>query len=633
MMNGKRKKAPNLGALLKTTPNSQKEIFILIGDNVWNFYRSDPKDLKTNGLGTGWKMLADLTDADNAKRYEEIPIILDNTNLSELYKLDILPLEHQVASIIDTDEFFKVKTSVDGITIRENQQVLTDLCTHLTKTTAIQHLTLRNNIGELLEDLSGYISRIRNNEASLEAATPELIELDAETLKKLSPAEKAEYFYKWLKIPLAYHADQGIIYRYNGIIWEIIQENELQRQIKQFFEEYGTKYGSVESLNNIIKCLNVDLPLFMQTDVKLLAFKNGVLNKNTLQFMPHSKDYYLTGVNPCDYLETQTPTPNFDKWINFISYDSIERKKSLLAALYMILNNRYDWQLTLELIGEAGSGKSTFLEVAKLISGEGNYTAIDLELLKDDKARDIILNKTFLFSPDQSRYIGDASIIKAISGGDDISFNPKNKKSFSSKVNAIIAICSNTLPIYKNDGGGMERRRVLFPFYKAVEDSERDDQLFEKIQQELGGIIRKLYDEFKQPEEAKQALLRQQKSKEALAMKTENDHILEFIEEFDLLPEVSNKGLILGSMKGMPSIESPFVFDRLYWCYLFFCDILGRTDKARLKPKDLLAEMQQAFKTAGYKIKFTNKQLKGGYNYTNATFKDKQKTIEKWRNA
>ncbi|MEE6076313.1 hypothetical protein [Avibacterium paragallinarum] len=83
----------------------------------------------------------------------------------------------------------------------------------------------------------------------------------------------------------------------------------------------------------------------------------------------------------------------------------------------------------------------------------------------------------------------------------------------------------------------------------------------------------------------------------------------------------------------MPSIESPFVFDRLYWCYLFFCDILGRTDKARLKPKDLLAEMQQAFKTAGYKIKFTNKQLKGGYNYTNATFKDKQKAIEKWRNA
>ena len=47
-----------------------------------------------------------------------------------------------------------------------------------------------------------------------------------------------------------------------------------------------------------------------------------------------------------------------------------------------------------------------------MISGEGNYTAIDLELLKDEKARDIILNKTFLFSPDQARFIGDSSILK-----------------------------------------------------------------------------------------------------------------------------------------------------------------------------------------------------------------------------
>ena len=46
--------------------------------------------------------------------------------------------------------------------------------------------------------------------------SPEMIELDAETLKKLSAAEVAEYFYKWQKKPLAYHSEQGIIYGYNG---------------------------------------------------------------------------------------------------------------------------------------------------------------------------------------------------------------------------------------------------------------------------------------------------------------------------------------------------------------------------------------------------------------------------------
>ena len=43
----------------------------------------------------------------------------------------------------------------------------------------------------------------------------------------------------------------------------------------------------------------------------------------------------------------------------------------------------------------------------------------------------------------------------------------------------------------------------------------------EKIQGELGGIIRKLYDEFSNPNDAKEALNRQRKSKEALEMKSE----------------------------------------------------------------------------------------------------------------
>ena len=57
----------------------------------------------------------------------------------------------------------------------------------------------------------------------------------------------------------------------------------------------------------------------------------------------------------------------------------------------------------------------------------------------------------------------------------------------------------------------MERRRVLFPFTRAVEEKDKDEHLVEKIQGELGGIIRKLYDEFSNPNDAKEALNRQRK--------------------------------------------------------------------------------------------------------------------------
>ena len=630
-MTGKRKSAPNLKEINKKGLPPQHEIFMLVGENVWNFYRSEPKNGKTNGQGLSWQRLADSTDSDNPERYTELPIVIDERELNKIQQWELLPNNHEVASLIDVSGFFALKSSENGINIRKNQVILTALCEHLAKSSQVKTLMLKDNLGQMLEDLSGYIQRIRNEETVL-ISEPELVELDAESLKKLSASDKAEYFCKWFKKPLAYHPEQGMIYGYNGIIWQIISDNELQRQMKLFFEHYGAKYGSAATLKNMIDCLNIDVPIFEQTEPHLLAFKNGVLNKNTLAFLPHSQNYYLTGFNDCDYLDKKLPTPNFDKWINFISNGKEARRKAILAALYMILNNRHEWQMTLELIGEPGSGKSTFLEVAKLITGKNNYTSIDLKILEDEKARDIILNKTFLFSPDQSKYIGEASIIKSISGGDDITFNPKNKKAFSAKVNAIIAICSNTLPIYKNDGGGMERRRVLFPFYHAVEEKDRDERLIAKIEKEIGGVIRKLYDEFPEPDGAKTALKAQKDSEEALEMKRKNDHLLEFIEEFSLLPQVTNQGIIVGSSRGMPTPDSLHIYDRLYWCYLLFCDIHGRSERSRLKPSDLLRELSVAFKTAGSKIKFSNRQLKGGYNYTNAIFKDKQSTIQKWRN-
>ncbi|WP_386692528.1 MULTISPECIES: DNA primase family protein [unclassified Lonepinella] len=634
MMNGRLKKAPNLKELIKQNPAPSDEIFILTGANVWAFYRKDPKDGKTDGQGIGYDLLNKANNQVLPESQDYKPIILDERQLTaELHKLELLPEQTQAASLIDISGFFALKANANGSNIRHNNELLSRLCQHLAKTARnLEKLCLKDSLGQLQEDLSGYIKRIRDEEVIVLTA-PELIELDADTLKKSNASERAEYFLKWFNKPLAYHPEQGIIYGYNGIIWQVIDDNQLQRLVKDFFAEYGAKYGSATTLKNVIDCLNVDLPYFQKTDEKLLAFKNGVLNKHTLEFMPHKQEHYLTGFNNCDYLDRALPTPIFDKYLDFIGNHNEDRKKALLGALYMILNVRNDWQLTLELIGEAGSGKSTFLEVAKLISGDNNHAAIDLEIIKDPKAIDMILNKSFLYSADQPKYIGDASIIKKISGGDEITFNPKNKKSFSAKVNAIIAICSNTLPIYKHDGGGMERRRVLFPFYQAVEESDKDPNLIAKLQLELGGIIRKIYDTFSDPNEAKQALLIQKNSQESLEMKRNNDHVLEFSAEFELMEQVSNKGLIIGSTRGSLGIDSDLICDRLYWLYLAFCEVRGIDQRSQLKPNDLFQALIIAFKTSGHKIKLTKRTIGGGYNHTNAILKDKEATLKKWRNS
>ena len=117
-MTGKRKSAPNLKEINKKGLPPQHEIFMLVGENVWNFYRSEPKNGKTNGQGLSWQRLADSTDSDNPERYTELPIVIDERELNKIQQWELLPNNHEVASLIDVSGFFALKSSENGINIR-----------------------------------------------------------------------------------------------------------------------------------------------------------------------------------------------------------------------------------------------------------------------------------------------------------------------------------------------------------------------------------------------------------------------------------------------------------------------------------------------------------------------------------
>src|SRR3712207_6174661 len=122
MMNGKLKKAPNLTEVIKQTASPQHEILILVGENVWGFYRKEISDKKGNGTGSGWQLLVDAIDSGNPERYNVAPVILDERDLDKIAKMEILPIKHEVASLIDVSGFFAVKSAENGVTIRERSE-------------------------------------------------------------------------------------------------------------------------------------------------------------------------------------------------------------------------------------------------------------------------------------------------------------------------------------------------------------------------------------------------------------------------------------------------------------------------------------------------------------------------------
>lgn len=73
----------------------------------------------------------------------------------------------------------------------------------------------------------------------------------------------------------------------------------------------------------------------------------------------------------------------------------------ILAALFMVLANRYDWQLFLEVTGPGGSGKSILAEIATMLAGEDNATSATIETLESPRERAALIGFSLIRLPDQ----------------------------------------------------------------------------------------------------------------------------------------------------------------------------------------------------------------------------------------
>jgi putative DNA primase/helicase len=169
-----------------------------------------------------------------------------------------------------------------------------------------------------------------------------------------------------------------------------------------------------------------------------------------------------------------------------------EKRDVILAALFMVLANRYDWQLFLEVTGPGGSGKSILAEIATMLAGEDNATSATIETLESPRERAALIGFSLIRLPDQEKWSGDGAGLKAITGGDAVSVDPKYKDAYSTHIPAVILAVNNNPMRFTDRSGGVSRRRVILHFPEQIAPEERDPQLKNKIARELAVIVRQL---------------------------------------------------------------------------------------------------------------------------------------------
>ena len=468
--------------------------------------------------------------------------------------------------------------------------------------------------GQKVENWREYLARERQNLS--DGLVSELPVKQKAQLSQMADSERAQLLADRFD-GVCVHPESEIVHVWRGGVWCPVSTMELSREMVAIYSEHRATF-SKRVINNAVEALKVIAEPMGEPSGDLLPFANGALDLKTGEFSPHTPENWITTHNGIEYTppapgeNIRDNAPNFHKWLEHAAGKDPRKMMRICAALYMIMANRYDWQMFIEATGDGGSGKSTFTHIASLLAGKQNTVSAEMTSLDDAGGRAQVVGSRLIVLADQPKYTGEGTGIKKITGGDPVEINPKYEKRFTAVIRAVVLATNNNPMIFTERAGGVARRRVIFRFDNIVSEAEKDRELPEKIAAEIPVIIRRLLANFADPEKARALLIEQRDGDEALAIKQQTDPVIEFCQFLNFLEEA--RGLMMGG--GGDSVKYT-TRNSLYRVYLAFMAYAGRSKP--LNVNDFGKAMKPAAKVYGHE--YITRKVKG-VTQTNAITTD-----------
>ncbi|HGV7928866.1 TPA: DUF5906 domain-containing protein [Escherichia coli] len=577
------KLAPNVKQQSRGIKHKETEVIIFAGSDAWSHAKQ-------------WQEHDARMAGDN-----EPPVWLGEQQLSELDKLQIVPEGRKSVRIFRAGYLAPVMIKAIGQKLAA---------------AGVQDANFYPDgmHGQKVENWGEYLARERQNLS--DGLVIELPVKQKAQLSQMADSERAQLLADRFD-GVCVHPESEIVHVWRGGVWCPVSTMELSREMVAIYSEHRATF-SKRVINNAVEALKVIAEPMGEPTSDLLPFANGALDLKTGEFSPHTPENWITTHNGIEYTppapgeNIRNNAPNFHKWLEHAAGKDPRKMIRICAALYMIMANRYDWQMFIEATGDGGSGKSTFTHIASLLAGKQNTVSAEMTSLDDAGGRAQVVGSRLIVLADQPKYTGEGTGIKKITGGDPVEINPKYEKRFTAVIRAVVLATNNNPMIFTERAGGVARRRVIFRFDNIVSEAEKDRELPEKIAAEIPVIIRRLLANFTNPEKARALLIEQRDGDEALAIKQQTDPVIEFCQFLNFLEEA--RGLMMGG--GGDSVKYT-TRNSLYRVYLAFMAYAGRS-----KPLNV-AEFSKAMKPAAkvYGHEYITRKVKG-VTQTNAITTD-----------
>ncbi|NMC31566.1 MAG: hypothetical protein GYA36_03765 [Veillonellaceae bacterium] len=236
----------------------------------------------------------------------------------------------------------------------------------------------------------------------------------------------------------------------------------------------------------------------------LLCVKNGTLDLKTGTLRPHRREDMLTKMAPVMF-DPDAKCPNFERFMLSITGGDADLVLYLQKYIGYSLSGSTEDQSWLLLYGTGSNGKSTLLDVLRLLLGEYacNVPTSTLLAKKNDAAsNDIAMMKgsrvVTAAESEAGRHLAEG-LIKQVTGGDQVSARFMFREFFSYVPECKIFFATNHRPNIKGTDDGTWRRMRSIPFTQQFRDVreypntpahlQKDLKLRDKLIAELPGIL------------------------------------------------------------------------------------------------------------------------------------------------
>lgn len=293
---------------------------------------------------------------------------------------------------------------------------------------------------------------------------------------KKSDSMKADILADELTNLLAWDEVAGDWYRFANGHWSRVTDRKAIQSIESVMGSEAKLGYSRATLTNVTDMLKTRLMVDKWNESKhLLPVENGVLDIRTMELGQHSAKRRFNWCLPYRF-DASSDCPVVKQWLLEAVGDKPDIVEMLRAAMFFaVAGGTSEVQFFIELLGPGGTGKSTFVRLLQALVGEGNSHTSDLKQLEESRFEQAnFYGKKLIIINDSSEFGGEASNLKAATGGDPLRAEKKGKQKIESFISDAAVVIASNKPIKSSDRtSGLSRRRRPVTFGRQVTEADK----------------------------------------------------------------------------------------------------------------------------------------------------------------